>query len=94
MTTRKQRRRKLNKKQPQRILPGILIVLVAFVLLGLVIKVSLSQADRSESNSVQISSNDSDQRWAYIMTDLIGQTRHFKGSPDAPVTILEFSDFQ
>ena len=28
------------------------------------------------------------------MTDLIGQTRYFKGSPDAPVTILEFSNFQ
>jgi hypothetical protein len=29
-----------------------------------------------------------------MMDFLISQTRHFKGNPDAEVTIIEFSDFQ
>lgn len=94
MAARKQKRKKQPQKQPMRILPGVLLVLIAVGLLGLVVKVSLSQADRGSSNSLSLSSDGADERWAYIMTDLTGQTRHFKGSPDAPVTILEFSDFQ
>ncbi len=29
-----------------------------------------------------------------MMTFLIGQVRHFKGNPDAKITLIEFSDFQ
>ncbi len=33
-------------------------------------------------------------RSAETMDLLIANTRHFKGAADAPVTIIEFSDFQ
>ncbi len=37
---------------------------------------------------------DAEARRQVLMDALIAQTRHFKGDADAPVTILEFSDFQ
>lgn len=31
---------------------------------------------------------------AAMMQEVVSTTRHFKGDPSAPVTIIEFSDFQ
>lgn len=44
----------------------------------------------SVSASPQPQSADPDELMAYV----VSQTRHFKGDSDAPVTIIEFSDFQ
>ncbi len=94
MAVRKQKRRKIPQKQLWRILPGVILILVAAGMLGLVVKVSLSQSDQHSSSDSSPSATGENRQTAYTMSDLIEQTRHIKGSPDAPVTILEFSDFQ
>ena len=51
----------------------------------------------SEANKPQVPATpNADQlaRQQQMMQAVIAQTRHFKGSPDAPVTMIEFGDFQ
>lgn len=46
-------------------------------------------------SSTQVASNEgSPVSTPTLMEFLIGQTNHFKGNPDAPVTVIEFSDYQ
>jgi protein-disulfide isomerase len=45
----------------------------------------------SESDAVAAGGNPSP---AMLMDAVVAQTRHFKGDPDAPITIVEFSDFR
>jgi|CXWL01.1.fsa_nt_gi hypothetical protein len=43
---------------------------------------------------VGVNPNPQPQSQEELVAYLISQTRHFKGSAEAPVTIIEFSDFQ
>jgi hypothetical protein len=50
----------------------------------------------SSSAPITIPTPDSDRtaQQQELMSAVVEQTRHFRGDPDAPVTIIEFSDFQ
>ena len=50
----------------------------------------------TETSSPGISANDQNQlsNPEELMAVVVAQTRHFKGDPEAPVTIIEFGDFQ
>jgi hypothetical protein len=52
----------------------------------------------SEMEDLQIPTSTADPERAAqqqeLMNALVERTRHFRGDPDAPVTIIEFSDFQ
>ena len=54
-----------------------------------------SAADRSvASSSASPTDENMAAQQAALMQEVIGKTRHFKGDPNAPVTIIEFGDFQ
>jgi len=50
----------------------------------------------SEGASVTVPTPDAERvaQQQQFMSAVVEQTRHFRGDPDAPVTIIEFSDFQ
>jgi hypothetical protein len=48
----------------------------------------------TQSDSQAASNEASPASTPTLMEFLIGQTNHFKGDPDAPVTVIEFSDYQ
>jgi hypothetical protein len=50
----------------------------------------------SSSAPITVPTPDADQaaQQQELMSAVVEQTRHFRGDPDAPVTIIEFSDFQ
>jgi len=50
----------------------------------------------TETSSPGVSANDQNQlsNPEELMAAVVAQTRHFKGDPEAPVTIIEFGDFQ
>lgn len=49
---------------------------------------AVSATDASDSSQNQPTNPDE------LMAFVVSQTRHFNGDPNAPVTIIEFSDFQ
>ncbi len=90
---RKQKQTKARQKFPMWILPALIGLLVIAGLLGATGKLNLPQGN-SLSSSASEEEGQTDDPGKAAMRVLIKSTRHLKGSPDAPVTILEFSDFQ
>jgi protein-disulfide isomerase len=58
------------------------------------LKPAETQAASQEQTSGQVSQEQSPESTPTLMEYLVGQTRHFQGDQNAPVTLIEFSDFQ
>ena len=75
------------------------IVGVVMLLLGLLVgyygrPLMLNQARTESSVNAVIPTADNSAAQAKLMATVLAQTRHFSGDPNAPVTIIEFGDFQ
>lgn len=53
-----------------------------------------SQPDATPAADTSASSQNQPSNPDELMAFVVSQTRHYKGDPNAPVTIIEFSDFQ
>ena len=53
-----------------------------------------SEASVNSESAVVIPTTDNSAAQQKLMETVLAQTRHFMGDPDAPVTIIEFADFQ
>ena len=74
------------------------IAILALLFLGAYLlqeKVSMARnkTEASQSTAAESSISETERRME-ISDTLFSQTRHIKGDPAAPVTIIEFSDFQ
>ena len=79
------------------------IVGVVMLVLGLlagyygrpfVLNQAQSEASVNSESPVVIPTADNSAEQQKLMETVLAKTRHFKGDPDAPITIIEFADFQ
>jgi hypothetical protein len=74
-----------------------MLIAIAVLFTGLLFGLSkrpVSTLKDQESAPTTEATKSEEERRKNIVQAVTAQTRHFKGDPDAPVTILEFSDFQ
>ncbi len=76
-----------------------LLMLVLGLLVGyygrpIMLNQAPSEASVNSESPVVIPTTDNSAAQQKLMETVLAQTRHFMGDPDAPVTIIEFADFQ
>lgn len=76
------------------ILMLVLGLLGGYYLRPLMLTQAQSEASVNAQAPVGIPTADNSVAQQELMETLLTKTRHFKGDPDAPVTIIEFADFQ
>jgi len=72
----------------------VLGLLVGYYVRPLMLSQVQSEASVDSSPPVGIPTADNSAAQQELMETVLAKTRHFKGDPDAPVTIIEFADFQ
>lgn len=89
-------RSKIKKRERRADLRIVPIVGVIFLLLVMVAGYVLLQQKQPQVLSAAVEPNNVDAAnlWDQMAQNAAKQVRYFKGAPDAPVTLLEFSDFQ
>jgi len=76
------------------ILMLVLGLLVGYYGRPLILSQVQSEASVNSSPPVGIPTADNSAAQQKLMETVLAKTRHFKGDPNAPVTIIEFADFQ
>ena len=76
------------------ILMLVLGLLVGYYVRPLILNESPSEASVNSLAPVVLPTEDNSAAQQKLMETVLAKTRHFKGDPDAPVTIIEFADFQ
>ena len=76
------------------ILMLVLGLLVGYYVRPLILNESPSEASVNSGLPVVIPTADNSAAQQKLMETILAKTRHFKGDPNAPVTIIEFADFQ
>jgi len=71
-----------------------IIMLFAGLLGGYYGRPLVEDTDGQSMVSQSIAPTQADAGNEELMAYLVSQTRHFRGNPDAPVTLIEFGDFQ
>ena len=76
------------------ILMLILGLLAGYYVRPLILNQAQSEASVNSGLPVAIPTADNSAAQQKLMETILAKTRHFKGDPNAPVTIIEFADFQ
>ena len=76
------------------ILMLVLGLLVGYYVRPLILNQAQSEASVNSSAPVVLPTEDNSAAQQKLMETIVAQTRHFRGDPNAPLTIIEFADFQ